>query len=565
MALALTLALAPLLQVPATPPTFHRDVAPLLQQHCATCHRPGEVAPFSLLSFADAKKRAGQIVERVDAGAMPPWIPTHESLPFEGERRLDDAAKNTLRARFAAGALEGDAADAPPAPTFPDGWQMGKPDLVLEMPEAFVVPADGPDLFRNFVVPSGLQQGRWIRAIELRPDNRRVVHHAEILVDKTSSARRLDAREPGVGFSGQTAGQAGKPEGYFLGWTPGKIAREHPRGGAWRLAPGSDLVLQLHLVPTGKSESLRVKIGLWFAAAPPSLHPVLARLGSTTIDLPAGEARYAIEDSFVLPVDATLISIYPHAHYLAKLMNADAVFADGTRLAILRIDDWDFSWQDEYRLKQALALPSGTRLEMRYVYDNSAANPRNPKSPPSRVLYGPNSSDEMGDLWLALLAKNPTDTELLEQALARKDLRAHQAGYELSLRLDPKSVSSHMGLGSIYLAEGNQARAAEQFRRAFELDANCADAMFNLGTIAMARNDLPAAIQAFDAALQASPFYPEAWNNRGVAALSRQDLVSAIDSFQRALAQYPEFADAHLPSHSISAGKSFQLWAAISK
>jgi len=534
-----------LLQDSTRPPTFNRDVAPILWQNCATCHRPGEVGPFSLLAYSDVKKRAEQIVERVDAGAMPPWIPTSESLAFEGERRLSDEHKRTLRNWLAAGAPEGEPADLQAAPQFPEGWQLGKPDLVVEMPESFTVPADGPDLFRNFVVPTLQKQSRWIRAIELRPDNARVVHHAEVLVDRTSSARRLDAREAGIGFDGQSAGQAGKPEGFFLGWTPGKLAREHAQGSAWRLNPGADLVLQLHLVPTGKPEPLRVKIGLWFAAKPPQLNPVLARLGSTTIDLPAGEASYAIEDRFVLPVDVTLLGLYPHAHFLAKRMSADAVFADGRRTAVLRIDDWDFSWQDEYRLKTPLALPAGARLEMRYVYDNSAANPRNPAATPRRILYGPNSSDEMGDLWLALLAKDPADTQRLSQDLARKDLAARRAGFETSLRIDPNSVIAHMGLGSTQLAEGQLDQASAEFRRAVELDPTCADAHFNLGAIALARRDFVAAAKAFDAALASSPFYPEAWNNRGAALLAQNDLVGAIESFQKSLEQFPDYADAH--------------------
>lgn len=550
-----------LLQEASRPPTFNRDVAPILWQNCAACHRPGEVGPFALLTYADVHKRAAQIVERVDAGAMPPWIPTSESLPFAGERRLSEAQKKTLRDWLAAGAPEGDASDLAAPPKFPDGWQLGQPDLVVEMPEAYVVAAGGPDQFRNFVVPTAQKEARWIRAIELRPDNARVVHHAEVLVDRTSSARRLDGREPGVGFDGQTAGQAGKPEGFFLGWTPGKVAREFPEGCAWRLAPGADLVLQMHLVPAGKPQPLRVKVGLWFAPSPPRKSPVLARLGSTIIDLPAGEANYAIDDEFLLPVGVTLLGLYPHAHYLAQRMSADAVLADGRRIALLRIDDWDFSWQDEYRLQTPLALPAGTRLVMRYVYDNSPANPRNPVSPPRRVLYGPNSSDEMGDLWLALLAKDAADTARLKQDLARKEFAARRAGFETSLRINPNSAVAHMGLGSVQLAEGQLDRATAEFRRAAELDPACADAMFNLGAIAYARRDLPAAVKAYDAAIASSPFYPEAWNNRGAALLDQNDVAGAIASFERALTQFPAYADAHFNLGTIKA-KSRELPAA---
>ncbi|HUR27879.1 MAG TPA: tetratricopeptide repeat protein, partial [Planctomycetota bacterium] len=534
-----------LLQTEQRPPTFTRDVAPILWQHCATCHRPGEVGPFALLTYADAKKRAAQIVERVDAGAMPPWIPTSESLPFQGERRLSEAEKSTLRAWLASGVPEGEPAELPPPPIFPAGWQTGTPDLVVEMPESFALEADGPDLFRNFVVPTAHKEARWIRAIEVRPDNARVLHHAEVLVDKTGSARRLDLREPGVGFEGQTAGQAAKPDGFFLGWTPGKLAREHPAGLAWRLPPGADLVLQAHLVHTGKPETLRVKIGLWFAASPPTRRPVLARLGSTLIDLPAGDASTTIEDQYVLPVSATLLGLYPHAHFLAKQMRADAVFADGRRIAVLRIDDWDFNWQDEYRLQEPLALPAGARLEMRYTYDNSSANPRNPALVPRRVLYGPNSSDEMGDLWLALLAQDEASTKRLEQELARKDFFARKAGSELGVKLSPDSARAHMQLGSMLQAEGQLDRAAAEFRRALELDHECADAQFNLGVLAFGRQDMSSALKAFEAALAISPFYPEAWNNRGTVKLAQQDFPAAAAAFQKAIEQFPAYADGH--------------------
>ena len=535
-----------LLQTAAKPPTFNRDVAPILWQNCSVCHRPGAVGPFSLLTYADAKKRSAQIVERVDAGAMPPWIPTRESLPFQGERRLDEAQKKTLRDWLTAGAPEGEASELPTLPKFSEGWQLGAPDLVVEMPEAFVVAADGPDLFRNFVVPTALKEARWVRAIELRPDNLRVVHHAEVLIDKSSSARRLDAREPGVGFDGQTAGQATKPDGFFLGWTPGKVARLNPEGTAWRLDRGADLVLQLHLVHTGKPESLRVKVGLWFAAGAPPQRPVLARLGSTTIDLPPGEAHNEITDQFVMPVAAKLLGVYPHAHFLAHTMSADAVYADGRRVAVLRIDDWDFKWQDEYRLQEPLALPAGTRLEMHYTYDNSNANPRNPASQPRRVLYGPNSSDEMGDLWLAFLAKDAVETARLGQELARKEFAARRLGFETSLRINPNSAIAHMGLGSMLLTEGQLERAAGEFKRASELDPSCADAMYNQGVIAFTRKDFNAAVQAADAALARSPFYPEAWNNRGAALQAKQDLPGAADAFQHAIAQFPDYADAHV-------------------
>lgn len=542
----MVLALALLLfQAQAAPPTFHRDVAPILWQRCAACHRPGEVGPFALLRYADVRKRSEQILERVEAGAMPPWAPTGESLPFQDDRRLSPAEKDVLRRWVAAGAPEGALEDRREVPQFPEGWQLGTPDLVLEMPEAFVVPEDGPNLFRNFVVPARQKQGRWVRAVELRSDNSRAVHHAEVLLDKTHSARRCDARDAGVGFAGLTAGGASKPEGFFLGWTPGKVAREHPAGSAWRLPPAADLLLQLHLVPTGKPEPVRVKVGLWFAPEAPQQQPILARLGSTLIDIAPGVADYAIEDEFTLPVGAALLAVYPHAHFLARTMAADVVFPDGKRLAVLRIDDWDFNWQDEYRLAAPLDLPAGSRISMRFVYDNSTANPRHPAVLPGRVVFGPNSSDEMGDLWLSLLPRDAAEGARLAQLLGQKDLAARHAGFEAEVRRDPASRQARMGLASSFLGQGDLERARAEFARVTELEPGFSDAHFNLGVIAYLRKDLAAAVACYDRALAAQPEFPDAWNNRGAAMLALRDLVGAIESFDRALELDPEYADAH--------------------
>ncbi|HUR33427.1 MAG TPA: hypothetical protein VM032_06500, partial [Vicinamibacterales bacterium] len=235
--------------------TFTRDVAPILFAHCATCHRPGEVGGFSLLTFADVRPRAAAIARAVRTRAMPPWKPDPiAGTRFVGDRRLSDGDIQTLEQWAARGAAEGNPADLPVPPAFPDGWQLGQPDLVVSMPEPFVVAAGGGDLLRNFVIPLGLSRGRFVRGIEFRPDNPRVVHHANIRVDTTGSGRAHDAADPEPGFDGRLSGGAGFPEGQFLGWTPGQLPPLLDGDTAWPLEANSDLVVQLHLRPTEQPE-----------------------------------------------------------------------------------------------------------------------------------------------------------------------------------------------------------------------------------------------------------------------------------------------------------------------
>ena len=285
------------------------------------------------------------------------------------------------------GAPEGDPADLPEPPAWPEGWQLGTPDLVLELEEPFVVPAEGKDLYRNFVLPIPVTEPRFVRTLEFLPDNPRLLHHAVMRVDTTGSTRELDARDPGPGFAGMSMGRAALPDGRFLGWAPGKSPDPGDEDAAWRLEPGMELVLQMHLRPSGREESIRPSIGLHFASEAPTKHPRALTLSSSQIDIPPGESAYTIEDTFVLPVPVEVLSVYPHAHYLGKDLQAFALLPDGGTRWLMRIDPWDFDWQDQYRFAEPVSLPAGAKLVMRYTYDNSAENPANPSSPPRRVVY----------------------------------------------------------------------------------------------------------------------------------------------------------------------------------
>jgi hypothetical protein len=311
---------------------------------------------------------------------------------------------------------QGDAAKMPPPPTFPEGWHLGTPDLVLKMPEPFDVPASGPDVFRNFVIPSGLTAPKWVRAIEFRPSARAVVHHALFAYVRGGSLAATNGADGRPGFRGLAPiGLAGGGNGGALGgWAVGATPRFLPDGQALPIAANADIVLQMHFHPTGKAAQEQSTIGIYFASEAPARRlvnfqmPGLFGVG-TGLDIPAGQQNYAIASTATLPVDVKLYGVNPHAHYLAKEMKATATLPDGSTRPLLWIQDWDFNWQDGYNYKTPVVLPKGTRIDVRITYDNSATNPRNPSNPPKRVQWGEQSTDEMGTIGFLLMPVNRED------------------------------------------------------------------------------------------------------------------------------------------------------------
>jgi hypothetical protein len=408
------------------PVSFTRDVAPILYKRCVSCHRPGEVAPFSLVSYADAAKRAPLIAQVTASRYMPPWKPAPGYGDFEGSRGLTQAEIETLQRWAGAGAPQGNPADLPPLPaaTTP---KLDRPDLVLRMPAPFSIPADGPDLYRCFVIPLGLTADRYVDSIEFRPGNAKVVHHALFFADRSGVARKKEA-EPGAGY--ECFGAPGFLPGAGLGgWSPGSPPIRMPDGVAAVLNRKSDLVLQLHFHPTGKPETEQASIAFSFTDQPPWRRLVDIPLGSRNIDIPPGEKAYKVTDHFTLPVDIDAIGIIPHAHYLCKDMKGVARLPDGSTRWLLWIRDWDFNWQEHYRYRQPIRLPEGTRLELEFTYDNSAENPRNPNRPPQRVQWGPGSADEMAGLHVQALAAHESDFAELTQALWGKLMRSVGGGF----------------------------------------------------------------------------------------------------------------------------------------
>ena len=311
------------------PVTFTKDIAPILYSQCAPCHRPDGPAPFSLIGYDEVRRHAAQIAAAPARRYMPPWKPDPGYGDFVGERRLGDAQIATITRWVAAGRLEGDASDLPAPPRVSTSWQLGEPDLVVAIPE-YTLRAGGTDVFRNFVAAVPGAGTHYVRALEFRPGGR-AVHHANIRIDPTPASRRLDDEDPEPGYEGVILHSADYPDGHFLGWTPGQTPPPGPNGLSWRLDAGDDLVVQLHLQPTGKPERIRPSIGLYFASDPPVRTPAILRLGRQDLDIPAGAHDFRVVDTYVLPVEAEIRAIQPHAHYRAREVSAWAVLPGGAR------------------------------------------------------------------------------------------------------------------------------------------------------------------------------------------------------------------------------------------
>ena len=527
-------------------PTFARDIAPLLYSHCATCHRPGEVGGFSLLAFADARPRAAALARAVRTRAMPPWKPDAiDGAALVGSRRLSDRDIDLFDRWVSAGAPEGDVSDLPPLPTFPEGWQLGTPDLVVSMAEPFFVSAGGGDILRNFVIPVPLTSARYVRGLEFRPDNPRVVHHANIRVDPTRSGRANDAADPEPGFDGRLSGGAEFPDGQFLGWTPGQLPPLLSDDTAWKLEAGSDLVVQLHMRPTERRERVQVRIGLFFTDQIPRRTPVMVRLGKQDIDIAAGARDYAVADTYRLPVRAKLIAIQPHAHYRAREVTASASLPDGTVRQLLHIRNWDFDWQDQYRYVTPIVLPEGSLLRMEYRYDNSATNPRNPDFPPRRVRWGQNSTDEMGDVWFQLVADDQEARQRLLADCGRKVLAEDAIGFETLLEAEPSNPRLHEAAAAIFLSLGQVPRGMDHLEIALRLDPRSVEAHYNLATALVWQGRTSEATAHFEEALKELPTHVGAHVGLGALLRSKGDFAGASAHLTRALELDPANAGAH--------------------
>jgi hypothetical protein len=397
--LSLSLAASGQVRGPGSPPenapvTFSGQVAPIVFGHCVSCHRAGEIAPFPLLTYADVKKHGHQIVDVTTSRVMPPWKAQQGAEVFHDARALTEPQIADLGRWVKQGMPEGNPADLPELPKFTQGWQLGDPDLVLEPSGDFHLPADGPDVYRCFVFPTNFDQDRYISAMEVRPGNRRIVHHAMGYVDVSGMARRLDEADPGPGYTA-FGGVGFAPLCTLDGWGPGIIPRRLPEGVGMYVPKGADIVVQLHYHPTGKPESDRTRIGLYFCDKPVDKQLHMAVALNFDLRIPPNASHHEVRASLTIPADITLLRIAPHMHLLGHDIAVTATLPDGTSRALVAVPEWDFRWQGIFSFKEPVKLPKGSTVDVLAHFDNTADNPSNPSRPPREVTWGEGTDDEM--------------------------------------------------------------------------------------------------------------------------------------------------------------------------
>ena len=463
--------------------TYATDIAPILTRECVGCHRPGGSAPFSLVTYEDASSRAGPIADATERRAMPPWLPDSDPGTFAGERRLTPDEIRIFAQWAEEGAPAGDLSAAP-GQVAATGWNPGPADLTVRLP-TYTVPAQGRDVYRNLVVPIPVTETRWIEYVELLPGSRNVVHHARMMVDTTSSSRDLAQGGDGSGFDGMDlSSNAVNPSGHFIGWTPGRTRLPPLDGMPWRLEPGTDLVVQLHFRTSGVEEEVTAEVEFHFADQPATRDPAILVISSSMIDIPAGVPDYLAVNSFTLPVDVDVLSVYPHAHYLGKDLRVTAVLPGGREVSLIHIPDWDFNWQDDYRLSEPIFLPAGTTILKEYTFDNSAENPHNPSSPPTRVVYGSNSTDEMADLILQVLPRSPA---------ARRQLLEEQAWKHESEDMTYLAHNEFIQ-GQSLVEAGDLDTATRHFQEALQYRADHVGALVGLSRIFAIKGDAQSSV-----------------------------------------------------------------------
>jgi Flp pilus assembly protein TadD/mono/diheme cytochrome c family protein len=543
------LAVLPMRAADQTPQhvTFNQHVAPLVYRNCSPCHRPGGSAPFPLLTYDDVKRHAAQIAAATRRRYMPPWLPEPGHGEFAEERRLTDSEIQLIQDWVKQGTPPG-IGRAPRPPKFIDEWQLGTPDLVLRVSQPYQLSADGSEVFWNFVLPVPITITRWVKAIEVRPGNSKVFHHANVILDRSRASRRQE-KIPGAGFPGMDLNieeETFDPDGHFLSWKPGSQPVVEPDGMAWRADPGMDLILNVHLRPSGKPESVTPMIGLYFTGQPQKKYPMLVQLEhDATIDIPPGEKDFLVSDDIKLPLDVSVLAIYPHAHYLGRLMEGYATLPDGSRKWLIRIPDWDLNWQGVYRLKEPLPLPRGTVVSMRYHYDNSSDNVRNPSSPPRKVFGGNQATDEMGHLWLQVLPAGGGDQRAaLQEGLMRQRLEKY-----------PNDFRANYSVGDSLLTKGDAAGAIPYFQAACRANPSSVVGATELGVALFSAKRLPEAEDQFKTALALDPAYTDARFDLASVQAASGEWASAVAEFQRVLEQRPQ--DSRTRQHL---GEALYLW-----
>lgn len=393
-------------------PTFSKDVAPILYRECVTCHRPGEMAPMSLLTYEQVRPFARSIRDRIEGGSMPPWHAEAPSGTFLNERRLTAAEKETIARWANNGAPQGDPKDLPPAPNFPAGWTIGTPDAVVTMAQAYDVPASGEIPYQYFTVPTNFSEDKWVQAIEIRPGARSVVHHVLVFASEPGGPAREQPfiqQNPGAtpGPRAQQAGPAvvaalrnrlqgaASQRGPLIATTaPGTNAMVFQPGSALRIKAGSSLTLQVHYTATGQAEKDRTSVGFVFAKGQPKEEVRTSSFINLQLTIPPGASNHRVDSQIEFTQDAHIVALFPHTHLRGKSWEYRLTYPDGRQQVVLAVPKYDFNWQTYYEFAKPLAAPKGSKLLAVAHYDNSAGNKANP-NPNIEVKWGDQTWEEM--------------------------------------------------------------------------------------------------------------------------------------------------------------------------
>jgi mono/diheme cytochrome c family protein len=402
----LTLIPAVLLSLPATaaaqsapPPTFTKDVAPILQKNCQACHRPGEGGPFPLLTYDQVRPMASSIKRVVQQKIMPPWFADPQYGHFANERSLSAKEISTLVAWVNAGSPEGDPKDMPSPVEFLEGWGIPKPDVVFQLPRPFQIPASGVVEYQYVIIPTGFTEDKWVQMAEARPTNRPMVHHIIAYVREPGSSYFKD-QKPGILFeapppkTGDKTDTSALPSDFLIGYAPGQPAEILGPGQAKLIKAGSDIVLEVHYMPMGMPTTDQTKVGLVFAKQPPKERVLTLSAVNGTFKIPPGDSNYRVDASFEVATDLKLAGLHPHMHTRGKDFEYRIVFPNGETQTILKVPKYNWRWQLWYNLAEPMVLPKGTRIECTAHFDNSSDNPENP-DPSKTVIWGQQSWDEM--------------------------------------------------------------------------------------------------------------------------------------------------------------------------
>lgn len=561
--------------------SFSRNVAIIVFKKCASCHFPGGPAPFSLVDYVDVKKHAASIAAATKKGLMPPWLaaPGYGNFVGESKRRLSKQELRTIQEWVKQGALEGNPSDLPPEPKF-SSWPLGPPDLILKLQHPYTLPAHGPggrNIMRNFVLPVPIEKTRYVKALVLHPgSDTRIFFHANVLYDPTGLSRlheRLGG-EPGFMSMGlEIESDRFDPEGHFLLWKRGTAPAAQIDGIPWALRKGSDLVVNMHMIPDGTAHNIQPVVGIYFADKPSPKRPMLIELHNTqAINIPSGDKHFVVTDQVTLPLDVSVLAVYPHAHYLGKDLRGYAILPGGKKKWLLWIPDWNPEWTAVFRYKKPIFLPKGSVVHMRFVYDNSADNPRNPNQPPKRVLGGDQAINDMAEFWLQVLPVNCKNLLLdpqliLQETMMRHDLamnsrdplalinlasalesegKPQQAAgyYQRELQVRPGDPIAETALGGLLQHQGKLAEAADHYRAALDSSPKYANAHYNLGVIFLKQGKFAKAAKQFRAVLAFNPSDAVSHNDLGAALGSQGNWSEAAVEFHTAVRLDPKNADA---------------------